>query len=208
LFAPAQPPFLIAGGPDFQSEVAKVAEIGYRAQPSLKVSYSVTAFHAIYDRIRSVEPTPGGAFVIGNGIEGTTSGVEAWATYQAASYWRLKVGGVGLRQRLRFKPESHSTSGVSAEGNDPSSHWSIRSMFDLAPGHELDVEIRRVGALPNPAVPAYVAVNFRYGWRVTRDLELSISGENLLDHHHPEFGAAATRSEIDRTFYAKAQWKF
>lgn len=208
LFAPALPPYIIAGGPDFQSEVSKVVEIGYRAQPSSRASYSITAFHAVYDRIRSVEPAPGGGSVIGNKIEGTTSGVEAWATYQAASYWRLKVGGVGLRQRLRLKSDSLSSMGVSAEGNDPSSHWSVHSMLDLAPGHELDVEVRRVGALPDPPVPAYVAMSVRYGWHVTRNLELSISGENLLDRRHPEFGAVATRSEIDRTFYAKARWKF
>ena len=208
LFAPSQPPFLLAGGPDFQSEVAKVVEIGYRAQPSAKASYSITAFHAIYDRIRSVEPIARSTFVIGNKIEGTSSGVEAWATYQVASNWRLKAGGVGLRQRLRLKADSLSTSGVAGEGNDPSSHWSIHSMFDLAPGHELDVEIRRVGTLPSPPVPSYVAMNVRYGWHVTRALELSISGENLLDRRHPEFGTAATWSEIDRAFYVKAQWRF
>jgi iron complex outermembrane receptor protein len=65
-----------------------------------------------------------------------------------------------------------------------------------------------VGALPNPAVPAYVAVNLRYGWHVTRALELSITGENLFDPHHAEFGPAATRSEIDRAVFARARWTF
>ena len=198
LFAPAQPPFLLAGGADFKSEIAKVAEIGYRAQPSSVVSFSVTAFHAIYDRIRSVEALPGGTFVIANGIDGTTSGVEAWATWQVARNWRLKLGGVGLRERLS----------APSEGNDPSSRWSVRSMLDLAPGHELDLEVQRVGALPNPQVPAYVAISFRYGWQVTRALEVSVSGWNLADARHPEFGTAATRSEVDRSFFVKATWKF
>ena len=33
-FFPATPPFVIKGGPDFESEVANVYELGYRAQPS------------------------------------------------------------------------------------------------------------------------------------------------------------------------------
>ena len=116
LFAPAQPPFFFAGGPDFRSETANVAELGYRAQPSRTFFYSVTAFHHVHDRIRSVEPTASGA-VIANGIEGRTSGVEAWATFQAATRWRLKVGGVYLRERLRLKAESRATS-VAGEGKD------------------------------------------------------------------------------------------
>jgi iron complex outermembrane receptor protein len=208
LFAPAQPPFFLAGGPDFQSEISKVAEIGYRAQPSPTLSYSLTIFHAIYDRIRSLEPISARTFVIGNKIEGTSSGVEGWATYQVTSSLRLKLGGVALRQRLRLKPDSLSTSGVAGEGNDPSSHWSVHAMFDPAPGQELDLEVQRVGALPNPPVPSYVALNIRYGWHVTRALELSVSGQNLLDRRHPEFGAATTRSEIERSVYAKARWTF
>jgi iron complex outermembrane receptor protein len=208
LFAPAQAPFILAGGPNFRSEIAKVAELGYRAQPSHSTSFSVTAFHSIYDHIRSVEPGPAGAFVIGNDISGTSSGIEAWGTYQATENWRLKTGGVALRQRLHVGSASPPGSNAAAEGNDPTSHWSIHSMHDLAPGHELDLELRRVGALPDPAVPAYTALNVRYGWQVTRQLEISLSGENLLDRRHVEFGPASSRSEIERAFFAKAQWKF
>src|SRR5436189_2240905 len=51
LFVPGQPPFfLLAGGPDFRSEISKVLELGYRAQPSPRASYSVTLFHSVHDR--------------------------------------------------------------------------------------------------------------------------------------------------------------
>ena len=208
LFAPAQPPFFLAGGPDFRSEVSRVAEVGYRAQASSTVSYSITAFHHIYDHIRSVEAVPGDGLMIANGIEGTASGVEAWGTWQAAANWRLSAGVVALRQRLRLAAESRATGGVATEGNDPSSQWKLRSAFDLAPGHELDIFVRRIGALPDPSVPAYVAADVRYGWRIARRLELSIVGRNLFDRRHPEFGSAATRSEIERSAYVKLVWTF
>src|SRR5258708_2661987 len=37
--APGQPPFFLAGGPDFRSEVSNVLEVGYRAQPTPALSY-------------------------------------------------------------------------------------------------------------------------------------------------------------------------
>ncbi len=46
-FVPATPPYLLAGGPDVVSEVAKVFEIGYRCQPSANFSYSAAVFHTV-----------------------------------------------------------------------------------------------------------------------------------------------------------------
>ncbi|HMH16719.1 MAG TPA: TonB-dependent receptor, partial [Burkholderiales bacterium] len=77
-------PTQLNGGPDFVSEVAKVIEVGYRAQPSPQATYSISLFHNIYDKLRSVEPAPGGGVVLGNKMEGTGDGLEAWGSYQAA----------------------------------------------------------------------------------------------------------------------------
>jgi iron complex outermembrane receptor protein len=206
LFVP--PPFQISGGPDFHSEISNTIELGYRAQPTSAVSYSVTAFHSLHDHIRSLEPAPGGGFVIGNGIEGKTSGVEAWGSYQATRAWRLNGGVVLLRQRLELKPDSASPQGVSGEGNDPKHHWMLRSVYDITERHELDIIVRHVGELPNPVVPAYTAVDARFGWKADRNLELSLTLQNMFDPSHPEFGLPATRSELDRSAFAKALWRF
>jgi hypothetical protein len=48
----------------------------------------------------------------------------------------------------------------------------------------------------------------RLGWTATKGLEISLSGFNLLDDRHPEFGIASTRSELRRNFYGKIQWNF
>jgi len=202
------PPVQFAGGPDFVSEVVKVFEVGYRAQPSPRASYSISLFHNIYDKLRSVEPAAGGAFVIANKIEGTGDGVEAWGSYQATRNWRLSAGTLTLRQRLKLKPDSADTVfGVAAEGNDPKLQWTLRSSLDLTDA-EFDVSVRHVSALPNPGVPTYTAVDARYAWRVRRDLELSVVGQNLFDPGHPEFGAEPGRSEIARGAYVKLRWTF
>jgi len=196
------------GGPDFVSEVVKVFEIGYRDQPLPQATYSISLFHNIYDKLRSVEPAPGGSVVLGNKMEGTGDGLQAWGSYQAARSWRLSAGAFFLRQRLRLKPDSGDTLGVSAAGNDPAHQWLLRSSFDLPNRTELDIGVRRVGALPNPSVPAYTAADVRYAWRLQRELELALVGQNLFASSHAEFGNAATRSEMARGAYAKLRWTY
>jgi len=73
---------------------------------------------------------------------------------------------------------------------------------------ELDLGLRWIDRLPAPNVPSYVALDARLGWTIQKGLELSISGFNLTDRRHPEFGTAATRSELPRTFYLKMLWNF
>ena len=203
---PPTPPFIIAGGPDFISEVANVVEVGWRAQPSAALTYSITAFHHHWDRLRSGQPPPDAQ--VQNMIAGKTYGAEAWAAWQPLPSWRLTAGVTALREKLHIKPGSPDPVGPRALGNDPSHQWTLHSAWDLTPSQDLDVGLRRVAALPDPAVPAYTALDLRYGWRVRSDLSLSVRAQNLLDRGHPEYGDPAPRSEIARSVFVQATWSF
>jgi iron complex outermembrane receptor protein len=208
-YIPATPPFLLAGGPLAISEVAKVYEIGYRAQPVTRISYSVTAFHTDYDHLRTQEIDPTVSFLtFANDMEGKTDGVEMWGNYQALPVWRLSAGFTALREKLRLKSTSNDVAGPNAAGKDPAHTWQLRSTLNIGPGGEFDVIVRHVAALQNPAVPAYTAVDARFGWQVQRNLELSISGQNLFGNGHAEYSNVATRSRLERSVYAKAVWSF
>jgi iron complex outermembrane receptor protein len=208
LYSPSQPPFLIAGGPDFRSEVADVLELGYRAQPSPMFSYSVAVYHNAYDYLRSFEFTPAGNFVIGNKMEGNSNGFEAWGVVTVTKSWRLSAGASFLDMNLRLKADSTDPIGVSAAGDDPGLQWSLRSSLDVSRNIEFDATLRRVGSLPDPVVPAYTAVDVHLGWRPTDRLELSVTGTNIFDRRHIEFGDVLTASEIDRAFQTRIVWKF
>jgi iron complex outermembrane receptor protein len=80
--------------------------------------------------------------------------------------------------------------------------------MDLPGDLELDVGLRFYGGQPNPEVPGYLEADARLGWNVSRDLEVSLTGFNMLNDHHPESGAYATRSEIRRGMMAGVRWKF
>lgn len=217
LFVPANGS-LLAGGPNFRSEIANVFEIGNRGQPSSAVSYSITAFYHDYDHLRSLEPAPGAicvavapgnTCVLANLIEGTSQGVEAWGNYQVKQGWRLSGGVLLLDVDLKRKPGSTDPN-PAALGNDPDYQWLLRSSHNLTPRHELDVILRSIGELPNPNVPSYTAVDVRIGWRPVRDLEMSLTAQNLFDSSHPEFGSATgmnPRSEFERGVFLKLVWR-
>lgn len=201
---PTVPPFIIAGGPNFVSEVAKVAELGYRAQPSDALTYSVTAYRHAWDRLRSGQP-PFNAQVQ-NMIEGATWGAEGWGEWRATQNFRLSGGFTLFRENLRLKPGSTDPDGPWQLGNDPRHQWMLRAAFNLSDRQELDVMVRKVAALPNPSVPAYTAVDLHYGWWLRPDVDLSVVGRNLFDRKHAEFGRGAGRSEFARSLMVRLRW--
>jgi len=203
-FFPGRPPFFINGGPDFVSEIAEVAEVGYRVQPSVNSTLSISAFANRYDRLRSGQLPPA---VVQNMIDGNATGVEMWGSYQVRPSWRLSAGVTTLDARLHVEPGSLDPTGPSALGNDPRYQAMLRSSFTLPQGIEVDIGIRHVGRLPKPALPAYTAVDARVGWRVSRELELALVAQNAADPSHPEFGDPASASRIERSVFLKAAWR-
>lgn len=203
---PGFKPYFVVGGPNFQSEVANVAELGYRAQRT-SWSYSVTAFAHLWDKLRSGSAIP---VEIENKIEGTVAGVEAWASYRPVWFWSLAGGVTYLHEDLRLKRGSTDPVGVdnATLRNDPDYEWSLRSTFDLPRDVQLDLQLRHVDSLPQPVVPAYTELDVRVAWRAFGQLELSVVGRNLLHDSHAEYGDAPIRSEFDRNVYGQVRWEF
>lgn len=210
LFIPLIPPFLLAGGPNMRSEVANVYEIGYRGQPTNRITFSATVFHSAYDHLRSTELAPSRTSIFfANGLEGKSTGLEMWGTYQVKDNWRLSAGFSALRERLRVKPGSTDIGSVAdQEGRDPDRMWMLRSSMNLPYRTELDATVRHVSALAQPAVPDYTVVDLRLGWRPRPDMELSLTGQNLLSARHAEFGEPATRSYFERSVFLKITSRF
>jgi iron complex outermembrane receptor protein len=205
-FVPGSPPFAIAGGADFQSEVSKVYELGYRVQATREVSFSVTGFYHDHEKLRTLRPQSGGA-VLANDMEGRTAGYETWGAFRIADWWRLTAGYTRLDQSLRVRDGATDIQAPSATGNDPESWWKLRSSVDLGP-LEIDLMLRHYDSLPSPSVPAYTALDMRVGWRVRRGVELSFIGQNLADARHAEWGVAPGRPEFERAYFLRARVDF
>jgi iron complex outermembrane receptor protein len=206
-FVPGQAPFLLRGGPNVLAETADDYEIGYRGQITSAASFTATVYHTIYDRLRTQQIDPSFTFLYyGNGMQGKTSGLELWGSYQATPIWRLNAGFSHLRQEFNLTPFSIDVGTLrSDEGANPSRWAILRSSLDLGPRTEFDLTLRYVGALEQPVVPSYTALDLRIGWQLRSNLDLTLVGQNLLGNGHGEFADVATRTDFKRAIYLKLE---
>jgi iron complex outermembrane receptor protein len=206
-FVPGRPPFLLRGGPGVLAETADDYELGYRGQITRAASLSATVYHTVYDRLRTQQIDPSFTYLFyGNGMRGTTSGLELWGSYQATAVWRLNGGFSRLRQNLHLTPYSIDIGAVQGtEGANPARWGMLRSSLDIGPRTQVDVTLRYVGALSQPPVPSYTALDLRLGWQVGPNIDLSIAGQNLLGRGHGEFTDVATRTDIKRAVFVKLE---
>lgn len=206
---PGKPPYLLIGGPEVRSEVAKVYELGYRGQPNPRLSFAATLFHSDYDRLRTQEINREPLYVVyANNMEGRSTGIEMWSTYQVTADWRLSAGYTAQKERLELKPGSNDQAALLNLDRDPSHKWILRSSLNLTKESEADLTVRRVAALSNPQVPAYTAVDLRYGWNPRPDLEFSVTAQNLGSKGHGEFTNILTRSQLQPSAFFKALVRF
>jgi iron complex outermembrane receptor protein len=207
-WVPGQPPYILQGGPRVRSEVARVIELGYRGQPAPTLSYSVTLFHHDYEHLRTQELDPTRSYLVfASLMEGYGTGVEAWGNWQAMPRWRLSAGWTALHQRLYTKPESNDTGSVLAARRDPTYTLQLRSSYNIDDAREIDVSLRRVAELAAVGVPAYTALDARFGWRLRPGVALSVYGENL-NGGHAEFGTAMYRAQFERRVGVKLRWDY
>lgn len=198
----------LAGNAAFDPEKVTAYEVGYRSQPRASVSFTVTGFFNRYDDLRTVELDPVSGFLPlqwGNRMKGDTYGIEAWADFQLASWWRLSPGVRTLHKRLRFKEGASALLGVEQAGNDPTSQALLRSSMDVGNRGTFDLHLRHTDTLPAPYTPAYYELNARFGWRWTDALELAISGSDLLHRRHVEYAPTAGEA-IGRSVVAELRW--
>ena len=60
-------------------------------------------------------------------------------------------------------------------------------------------------------VDPYWTLDMRLGWKASRELELSLVGQNLLDHRHTEAinePLPSMINEVERGAYLRADWRF
>jgi iron complex outermembrane receptor protein len=203
----------IVGNPNIKSEVLWAYELGYRIQPTPRVSADVTAFYNDYSRLVGQLPdafipgTPVGILEIesANSLHGESHGGEAVLNVAVTDSWRLSASYSLLMMHMRGEPASGA---AALELNAPTHQVVLRSSYDFARHFSLDADLRYVDNVQS--VPAYVTADIRFSWRPTANLELSIVGRNLLDSQHPEQASpiGVPTVEVPRGFYGRITWRF
>jgi iron complex outermembrane receptor protein len=205
------PTFPFIAGGNFRSETVHAYEAGWRFQVTERLTSSLAAFYNQYDYLRTAEPGTGFLnlpVTFGNGVEGSTHGLEWSASYAVTDSWRLRGGYTWVRKNLDLKPGSNDTNGGSVESNDPKHQVLVQSVLNLPGNLELDAVGRYVDALPEPHVDAYFELDLRIAWRPNDVIELALIGQNLLDDSHVEFiPESPSAREIERSVHGKITWR-
>jgi len=217
LFAPAKPPYFLAGGPDFHSEEEVAYELGYRYQHRT-LGLSVATFYSRYHGLRSVEqvnPPAPAPIVIGNGQDGESYGAEVTAEYWLTNRWRVHAGYTELRVHVWPNRGSTDMSRGSGESQVPDRQFLLQSSLDLPAHLGFAVWFRAIDDINNQLVPAYAELNATLTWQPTSHLDVSLVGQNLLHDRHREFGAPPAsptapdlRRDIQRGAYGAVAWRF
>jgi iron complex outermembrane recepter protein len=208
--------------PDFASEQLNGYELGYRRLVTPKLYVDAAGFYNHYHDLFSEDIT-GQTFVetrsgsthfllpaqFRNGLRGATKGVEITPEWRPAAIWRLRGSYSYLHINLDKAPGSGDVgSAPGIRGSSPQHQVTVQSALDLSKKLQLDLTYRYVSALPGQLVPAYSTADARLGWRVSGPLELSLSGRNLFQPSHAEYGTdPGPLIGIRRSAYATITWR-
>jgi iron complex outermembrane receptor protein len=189
----------VYGSNNFQSEDLLAYELGYRVQVTTTFSADVATFYNRYSNLRTAEP---GApflegnpvptdivvpFVAGNKMGGGTYGAELIADWKVTPNWRLVGSYSYLQMDIRKNSDSLDPTADLPNGSNPRHQWYVRSSLDLPKHFDLDNTLRFVDHLPAINIPSYYSLDAHLGWRPVPRVQLSITGQDLLNNQHLEF---------------------
>jgi len=214
------------GSPTYASEILVAYELGYKIKPNAKTLIDATAFYNKYSRLRTLEPRgPNGTIPTADNLGyGNSYGFEISGKWQVIQDWRLESSFEYLKLNLDIGETSLDNSSIlsnadnleNAEGQSPSKQFKLKSFYNITPKLEFDNILYYVDRLKSgngntsKAVPGYVRLDTRLGYFFTKNLDLSVGIQNLLNQRHNEFKAALynQRTEQGRTYYAKLVWQY
>lgn len=198
-------------GSDFQSEELLAYELGWRTQSLKNISTSLSLFYNQYDMLRSVEPGAsvfGTPITFGNGVEGDTYGAEFSATVQLNSWCKFRGGYTYLKKDLRVKTDSNDQNNAN-ENNDATDQIVIQSTANFTKAFGTGFVLRYVGELPEPYVSDYVGLDMQLWWKISKIIEVNVTGQNLLQEFHTEFiPDSPPAKSMERSVYAKLICRF
>jgi len=123
---------------------------------------------------------------------------------------------VGLNEVCRyvFLRGDDINRGEFLAGSTPRHQFDLRSFLDLPANFPLDIHFCYVSAIrqlpeivDGGGISDYAAMDIRLAKQLSKQLEISQVGQNLLHDKHVEFGTPEARGEIQRSVYAKMTWR-
>ena len=208
------------GNPHYEPETHLAAEAGYRTRLGPTAAIEVAVFRGHYDNLPTFEPLPPAleltptpahvylAWAFGNLLNARATGVEINGTWTPTRSWSLKGSYSALRVTMEREAASRDQTPFLPDGQAPRHQWQIHSLLAPTAFMQVDASLSYTGRLHLLEVPAYTRADVRLELKLSDDLAAVVSGRNLLDRRHPEFGGLQNvRSHIPRSALVQLRWR-
>ena len=196
----------------YDSEQLVAFEVGYRAKPTSKTFFDISAYLNNYEKLQTFEgSSPSMVYNLGYG---KTYGFEVNYKWQIIDNWYLEASYDFIEMKTTTKANSTDTTSANSYNNStPKNQFRLRSNYNITSKVEFDNYLYYVDSISNSPgnykAPAYIRLDTRIGYLPNEKLEFSLVGQNLIDKKHTEFGPTLNNQiEIGRAFYLKAVIKF
>ncbi|MCD6364279.1 MAG: TonB-dependent receptor, partial [Planctomycetes bacterium] len=121
------------------------------------------------------------------------------------------AGGWRVPEKEKAKGASrlNTTRASKIESESPRRMFHLNSQLNLRDNIECDTTLYYVGSVPYYSIPSYMRLDMGLTWHISRNMDLSVIGQNLLDRAHPEFGDdGVIATEVQRGVLVKLTWRF
>lgn len=205
----------------FKSEKLTAYELGYRRQLSPEVSVDIATFYNDYDYLSTTMADTENVTFVNNGVDpphlfipfiftnnmqGTSEGIETAINWSVNTDLKIAVNYSYLHMSLTaLDPEQEG-----AEGLAPKHQAGVKIFWNISNHWTLDTTTTYVDELPAINVDSYIRLDINLSTRLSKTLRINITGQNLTDSSHREFGSVADINvgEIERSVFAKLTWEF
>ncbi|HEB95551.1 MAG TPA: TonB-dependent receptor [Sedimenticola thiotaurini] len=212
----------VHGSDRYRSEDVIAYELGYRLQARDNLSMDLALFYNDYDNLQTFEASdpsnPLSSTVFGNGNNAHSYGAELSLEWRPLEWWRLQPNYSYLKVEGWLDADSTDRTGseVVIDAASPRHQVSVRSMMDLPHNLFFDAWVYYMSPLEetnyfgHEGVDGFTSVNLRLAWRPSDRVELSVTGQNLLDARHTEFIGENLYNEtqVERSIYGRVRWDF
>ncbi|MBS1140056.1 MAG: TonB-dependent receptor [Proteobacteria bacterium] len=225
------------GSAPLKQETMEGVEIGWRSQLTQQFGVDVSAYRYRYSNIVSstlgntrielitlplVGPTP---YVVQeldrcNCANGWLSGAELSIDWLVSPVWRLQLSYTRTQVDMDDSDNSLAQSQGKVQERSTARHYgSLRSQWNVSSSQQFDAWVRGSSGFYRTLtpyttevyVPGYVTLDLRYAFKINKDLEIAVSGRNLIGARHIEYATdyvPATPALIAPSAFISGRWKF
>lgn len=190
---------IVNGNDEFFEEELIAFESGWRKSWSQTFTSDMSVFYHQYDDLQTSEPeqpilvteSPGPYIVLPNflynGMEGNTSGGSMALSWQPNADLRFRLQYSYITFDLNSKSGSLDTTSLNVAGESPENQIAVHSFWNITPNLHFYAGIRYVDELKSQSVKEYVALDTSLQWQLNKQINLSLTVNNVSDRRHVEY---------------------